>query len=312
VPRTDSNDVEITWNITLIGKRYRVINCGNFPGLARSWLTASTPGRYPYRNLPDVLFDFKLNYLALALFLAMRYMKPIIFSVFLLTTGVAAWGQNFPPDYHLEIGFNVGKSVATLPGHISAPYAGTEIHWKPDYSVRINYSWDPHWQICADFGTRRWISYGNWNLQDNYGKSLGYKKITFLIADPAMNFAAEFNRLIPFYSAFHKYNKSNLYFGVMAGLMATVNDGSIHYDLNDKAPNPNYQYASQYNYGPGIGINLGVQVGYTYYFIPRFGVNVELAGRYAYIGTDDTKYDHVNSRYHLLYFPETVGLRYRF
>ena len=60
----------------------------------------------------------------------------------------------------------------------------------------------------------------------------------------------------------------------------------------------------------------GFQVGYTYYFFPglapRLGVNVQLAMRYAGVATNDTRYASENSSFYLLYFPETIGLRWRF
>jgi hypothetical protein len=54
-----------------------------------------------------------------------------------------------------------------------------------------------------------------------------------------------------------------------------------------------------------------VQVGYSYYFIPKFGINIEAEGRYAMVGTNDVNYDHENERYHTFYFPITIGVRYR-
>ena len=78
------------------------------------------------------------------------------------------------------------------------------------------------------------------------------------------------------------------------------------------APDTAYRYTSSYNYGSGIGLSFGAQIGYTYYVIPRLGFNVEVAMRYANIGTHDTRYDSENSRYHLLYFPETLGIKWRF
>jgi hypothetical protein len=109
------------------------------------------------------------------------------------------------------------------------------------------------------------------------------------------------------------YNKSNFYFGVMGGLVTTVNDASIGYSKYAyPSADSGMRYITSYHYGMGVGYNFGAQVGFTYYLAPRLGLNVEVAARYTDVGTNDSKYAGKNSRFNLLYFPETVGLRWRF
>jgi len=230
----------------------------------------------------------------------------------LLSVSGSVSAQNFPPDYRFEIGINGGGCLNTVPQGAQQNYEGKSSLVVPDFSLRFNYNITPHWQVNADIGERKFATYGNVPVEYTYGQSLQTRNQTFLIAKQAINESIELNYVIPFYSKFHVYNKSNLYFGAMLGLMTTVNDGSIKYSKYNSLPDSNLQYVSQYNYGPGIGYTYGLQIGYTYYFFKSFGVNIEIAARYTDVGTNDTKYDHANARYGLYYFPETIGLRYRF
>ena len=87
------------------------------------------------------------------------------------------------------------------------------------------------------------------------------------------------------------------------------------YSRYNAPPDSSYRYISSYNYGMGIGYSFGVQAGYTYYIMPRWGLNVEIAARYVEVGTDKTNGlndDHGTHKYHMLFLPQTFGIRYRF
>jgi hypothetical protein len=167
--------------------------------------------------------------------------------------------------------------------------------------------------IALDLGDRKWESWATWSLPGTFGQNLKTYEMNFLIADHAFTQSIHLNYVIPFYTQFMGYNKSNFYFGVMGGLVTTVNDGSIGYSKYAyPSADSGTRYITSYNYGMGVGYNFGVQMGFTYYLAPRLGLNVEVAARYADVGTNDSKYAGKNSRFNLLYFPETVGLRWRF
>jgi hypothetical protein len=237
---------------------------------------------------------------------------------FLLTAAVclacagSMFAQNLPPDYRWEIGVNGGWSTMTRPLGPAEVYQGSRTNISSDFSIRAAYFFTPHWMINADIGNRRWISYGDWQLNDLNGLKLKPREITFLVADYAVTESIGMNYVIPFYSKYNTYNRSNLNFGVTFGLINTINDGSIAYSRYKSLPDSNYTYMSRYDYGFGIGYTFGMQIGYTYYILPRLGVNLDLAVRYADVRTNDIRYNHENSKYHLLYFPETIGVRWRF
>ncbi len=237
---------------------------------------------------------------------------------FLLTTAAilacagSMFAQNLPPEYSWEIGVNGGYSTMTRPLGPAEAYQGTRTNVSTDYSLRACYFFNPHWMINLDLGNRRWESYGQWNVTDLFGQPLKPQQITFVVADYALTETVGMNYVIPFYSKYNTINRSNINFGVIFGLINTMNDGSIAYSKYKAPPDSNYTYMSKYDYGFGIGYTFGLQIGYTYYFLPRFAVNVDLGLRYADVKTNDVRYNHENSNYHLLYFPETLGLRWRF
>jgi outer membrane protein W len=224
----------------------------------------------------------------------------------------SVFAQNLPPDYYWEVGVNGGTCGFTRPLGPAINYQGTRTNTVPDLSVRLNYYFNPHWMINLDIGSRKWVSYGTWQLNDLNGVQLKTREITFLIADKAINESVGMNYVIPFYTRYNTYNKANINFGVQVGLVTTVNDGSLAYSKYKSAPDSNYTYMSRYDYGNGIGLSYGIQMGVTYYFTPRLGVNLDLAMRYASVKTHDTHYGGENNHFYLLYFPETIGLRWRF
>ena len=230
----------------------------------------------------------------------------------LLACEGSMFAQNLPPDYHWEVGINGGFSIATRPLGPSNAYQGTSTKVGSDFSVRANYAFNEHWMLGIDIGSRKWASTGTWLENSTFGHVNSPVTVNFLEADHAINESFEFNYMIPFYSRYQNFNKANLYFGVMAGLVTTTNDGSIGYSRYKSGSDSGTAYVSKYDYGMGIGYNIGVQMGYTYYIIPRLGVSVEIAARYADIRTNNVSYGYANSNFYLLYFPETVGVRYRF
>lgn len=230
----------------------------------------------------------------------------------LMAAAGSMFAQNFPPEYNWEAGINAGLSGFTRPLGSASEYTGTRTNLVQDYSVRANHFFNEHLMLGIDIGSRRWESYGSWPQNGTLGQTLPNQTIKVLVASHAINESFELNYIIPFYTKFHNYNKSNLYFGVMLGLVTTVNDGSIGYSSRKGKVDSGASYVSSYDYGFGIGYNYGVQIGYTYYIVPRIGINVELAARYADVHTNSTNYGAENANFYLLYFPATIGIRYRF
>lgn len=217
-----------------------------------------------------------------------------------------------PPLYSWEVGFNGGLSVATRPSGPAEAYQGSRTNVVHDFSVNVNYYFSDHWMLGFDLGTRKWESFGTWSLPITMGQYLQPRDVSFLVADHAISSNFQMNYVIPFYTKYNTFNRANLYFGAMLGMINTVNDGSLGYSTYNAAPDSGYTYLSSYHYGFGIGYNFGIQAGFTYYIIPRLGVNIELGARYASVGTNDERYGHENAHFHLVYFPETLGVRWRF
>jgi hypothetical protein len=220
--------------------------------------------------------------------------------------------QNLPPDYYWEVGLNGGKSVITRPLGPAEAYQGTRTNPVYDYSFHLNYFLGPNWMLSLDIGDRKWETFGTWQQNDLFGQKLKTREVSFLIADHAINQSVGINYVIPFYTRYQTFIRSNLYFGLNFGLVETVNDGSTGYSKYNEAPDSNYTYVSSYNYSFGIGYSTGLQIGYTYYIIPRLALNLELGARYANMSTNDMNYRADNSKYYLLHFPQTVGIRWRF
>lgn len=248
-------------------------------------------------------------------------MKGFLFTaaVFLGLTGSAFAQTNVWNDYkvdrHWDIGFNYGASSITRPLGPEQAYQGTRTKVVPDYSLHVQYVVTPHWHLAFDLGVRTWESYGTWTNPYTNGTSLKSTDVTFQIGKPAVTETFQLNYAIPFYSQYDVVNRANIYFGVAAGLVTPVSDGSTGYTKYNHLPDSSYRYVSNYNYAAGIGYSVGAQVGYTYYFKRKWGVNVELDARYVNVGTSQTNAvadDHGTSHYNLLYFAGSLGIRYRF
>lgn len=230
----------------------------------------------------------------------------------LLAFAGGIFAQNQPPDFRWEVGVNGGYSAITRPLGPAEGYQGTRTNIVGDLSVRLNYFANPNLMLNLDVGKRRWETFGDWQLTGLFGRKIGTRQISYLMAKEAINYSVGINYVIPFYTEYQTYNKSNLNFGVNVGLITTINDGSTGYTTIPAGTDPAYTYVSSYNYGMGIGYSFGIQLGYTYYIFPRLGINLDLGMRYANVGTNDVNYRAGNSRYYLLYFPETLGIRWRF
>ncbi len=223
--------------------------------------------------------------------------------------------ENFPVVQHWDIGFNVGASGITRPIGPEKAYQGTRTKVVPDCNVKLTYAFNPNWNINFEVGFRKWESYGTWSNPYTMGSSLKNTEVRFQLGKPAVTESVQLNYAIPFYSGFHKFNRANLYFGATLGLVTTFSDGSIGYSRYNAPPDSSYRYISSYNYGQGLGFSFGVQVGYTYYVWRRWGVNVELAARYAQVGgvkTNGLNDDHQTNNYQIMFLPQTIGFRYRF
>lgn len=240
-------------------------------------------------------------------------MKAFLLTVaaFLACAG-SMFAQNLPPEYSWEVGVNGGYSVMTRPLGPPDGYQGRRTKVVNDYSARLSYFATPNWMIHFDFGERRWESFGDWQLTSLFGKKLGTREVSFLVAEHALSSSVGASYVVPFYTRYNTFNRANLYFGAMLGMVTTTNDGSLGYSKFGEGPDSNYTYVSSYHYGYGIGYSFGLHTGFTYYIIPRLGVNIELGVRYANVKTNDEHYGGVNNNFRLLYFPETIGLRWRF
>ncbi len=236
----------------------------------------------------------------------------LLMAVSVLACLNSVFAQNLPPDYLWEVGINAGYSNMVRPTGPAEAYQGNRTKGEHDYSIRLNYYASEHWMLNFDAGTRHWATYGSWQINDQMGQQLKTRDVTFVMADHAVDESVGINYVIPFYTRYNNFNRANLYFGVMVGLMQTVNDGSMGYSRYNSAPDSTLMYMSKYDYNAGNGYNVGIQLGYTWYIIPRLGLNIDLGVRYAHIKTNDSRYGSENSKYYLLYFPETLGLRWRF
>jgi hypothetical protein len=226
----------------------------------------------------------------------------------------AIW-ETFPPDLRWDVGVNYGASGITRPYGPQNEYAGTRTNVVPEYALKVVYAADEHWNFTFDLGMRKWESYGTWENPYLQGTSLKKTNITFGLGKPALTESIQANYVIPFYNRYRTIYRASLYFGATVGLVTTVSDGSTGYSYYKAQPDSSYRYVSNINYAKGIGYSFGVQAGYTYYFLRRWGLNAEIGCRFVEVGTEKTNGqsdDHGIHRYKMLFLPETVGIRYRF
>lgn len=221
---------------------------------------------------------------------------------------------NFPPDVRWDVGLNYGASTITRPLGPEKLYQGTRTAVVKEYGAKATYMVSPHFHVAYELGIRKWESFGTWSNPYYQNTALKNTDITFQLGKPSISNSLQFNYVMPFYTKHQVWNKANLYFGATIGMVNTVSDGSTGYSRYNAPPDSSYRYVSSYNYGAAIGVNLGVHAGYSYYFWRRLGVNVEIAARYVSMygekvnGIQD---NHGTSKYHMMFFPQTVGIRYR-
>ena len=223
--------------------------------------------------------------------------------------------ENYRPDRTWDIGFNYGASSITRPLGPEKAYQGTRTNVVPEWGIKLQYVVNPNWHLAFDLGFRKWESFGLWTQPYLFGHTLTSTETKFQLGSPAVSESVQLNYVIPYYSEYKVLNRANLYFGATFGLVTTVSDGSLGYSHYNANPDSAYRYVSTYNYGSGIGLSMGVQVGYTYYFLRKWGVNVEMGARYVTMRTERVNGlsdDHGTTHYHMMFFPGTFGLRYRF
>lgn len=235
---------------------------------------------------------------------------------FLVITAIAACSsmsvlaQNPYPDLHNEVGIGGGVSLMTLPKGVA--YTGTEA--KISYYGQLMYTRyiDTRFNVGIEAGVTHWETAGNMPLTATNNVAAGSAATKYLFADRALNFVLRFNRMHWQTDQFN-FQRSYFYYGVALGLVYTnAQDKQLQYaQLNGKKGSEN-RYISQYNYQSGIGYVAGLQLGYTYFLGKTVGLNIEAAPRFTYVFTEDYQQVHQNDAYHLLYFPFSVGLKFRF
>lgn len=237
-------------------------------------------------------------------------MRSIILSVAALFLSFASFGQYAtPPDYYYELGLNVGVAPFSQPS-LTKNY-GDKKNLPLTYALNFHYNINEHWQAGIDLNMSRWEGSGEQQYYGEFGQPYEVRKTSYVYADKAWSLTARANYVIPTYDDWH-VNRANLYFGLAAGAVFTVNDGSLSWGELGDAPYQNSRYLSGYNYNSGSGYVLGFQIGYAYYFSNHLGVNLEAAPRYTQVYLVDSKYNKGNQNFELWQYPLTVGLKFRF
>lgn len=227
-----------------------------------------------------------------------------------LLTAAAAFFAGVASAQSFEIGLNAGMSTNTKPE--MPQYKGMQNVWNPAYAANFYYNFTDRWQLGFNLGLAKWQTKADWAITGNFDDSLGNQEVNFIMADPAVTLAAQFNHVIPFYERYEDYVKASIYVGVAAGAVFTANDGRTVYNrVNPNTP-VEYTYMSEFHFERGYGYMLGIQIGFNYYFGEHWGLNLDAAPRYASVKTVDPRFNHQNDEYNLFYIPTTIGVRYRF
>ena len=235
-------------------------------------------------------------------------MKRFILFVLALSGFTKSFAQDLP-DFRWELGVRAGVSTTSLPTGPDVYYTGTKSSWNGNYAANIQYNITDKWQAGIDMSWSNWSTSGSWMQSGTNGQLAKPVTVTFVLAQPSVSFMGRFNRLIPFRDAYTEYNKANIYYGIALGMQTANNDANSAYNtLSEPGSNNN----SSYHYGSGIGYSAGVQIGFDYYIWPNLGINIEAAAREAYIWTNDSRLNGMNSEYNIFYFPITAGIKYRF
>jgi hypothetical protein len=228
-------------------------------------------------------------------------------SLVLLGAGLLLSGSVYAQSF--EIGINGG--VSTTGRANNALYSGTDNKWNYAADLSLHYNLSPRWQTGLSIGMTKWERETEWPLIHTNGDSLGLEDVNIVIAKRALSFALQLNHNVPFYDYYNEYIKSNVYFGVSAGAVVVGNDGqSVYSKVNSTSP-VEYTYTSEFHFESGYGMLLGVQLGYTYFLSPKVGINFDFAPKVAWVRTYDSRYAGANNQYNILYFPTTIGLRFK-
>lgn len=231
-------------------------------------------------------------------------MKSLLLTAATIALSVSLQAQVF------ELGLKAGVSTAAKP-HNSL-YQGSENVYNYAAGLDFHYSFSERWQIGVDVMATKWQRGDKWPLTNTNNTKLGEQDVRIVLAQSAVSFALQFNHVVPFYQPYEDFVRSALYFGVSGGAVVVGNDGKVNYGrVNPNTP-AEYTYASQYNFESGYGVLVGFQLGYAYYFSSRFGFNVEVAPKVAWVKTHDARLGRANNEYNIFYVPATIGLRYRF
>lgn len=191
-------------------------------------------------------------------------------------------------------------------------YSGDKGKWTYAAGINFHYNISPRLQAGLEAGMTHWERTGAWTLYANNNQSLGTKEVTFLFAERALSLAVRLNYVVPLYNLYEDFVRSSFYGGISLGGVATGNEGKIEYSKSNPNTPAEYRYVSRFQYESGYGTVLGLQVGYNYFFSKLLGMNIEFAPKMAWVKTVDAKYGYANDTYNILYFPATIGLRFRF
>lgn len=191
-------------------------------------------------------------------------------------------------------------------------YSGNKGTWTYAAGINFHLNIDPHWQAGIEAGMTRWERTDEWALYGSNNQSLGTKEVNYIFAERALSLTLRLNYVLPFYNRYEDFIRSSFYGGISLGGVATGNEGKIEYSRANPNTPAEYRYVSKFQYESGYGTVLGLQVGYNYFFSKLLGLNLEFAPKMAWVKTVDSKYGYANDTYNILYFPATVGLRFRF
>jgi len=228
----------------------------------------------------------------------------VLLTTIILCASTCTYAQKF------EIGLNGGGAV---PVNVKqTAYAGDEGKWSYNASANFHINLNSHLQVGTEVALTHWERTADWNLYAPNNQYLGTKEVNYVLADKALSLAFRFNYVIPFYQQYEDFVRSSLYVGVSAGALLTDGNGSIEYSRYNPNTPAEYRYASRYEYDGGYGTLLGAQIGYSYFFSERLGLNVEFAPKVAWVKTSESRYSHANNTYTVFYLPATIGIRLRF
>ncbi len=230
-------------------------------------------------------------------------MKSILLTAGAMLLAGGIFAQSF------EIGLNGGVSTTSKP-HKSL-YQGNDLVFNYATELNLKYNITERWQAGGAVGLTQWKRNDQWTLANTNNSSLGAQDVQLVLARHAVSFALQLNHVIPFHAPYEDYVKSALYVGISAGGVVVGNDGKVNYSrVNPNTP-AEYTYASQYNFEGGYGALFGFQVGYSYYLNERWGINLDIAPKVAWVRTIDNRQGGANNDYNVWYWPATLGIHYR-